>query len=175
VILPGMTRHTTGKEEVTMTTNHHSDFQKKHRTEWQDFLWGRFLDQFSGVKSKGAVNAIFTNYEKRLIARRLAALALIKKGVGAREIGRQLWLSRNTISALRKNLLGSPKSYRSQRYLKGKRRDDNRLAKFTGYSWLDDLFKDIDLWELIKNPPRPRGIGLKKRWYDASYQRKGTI
>lgn len=135
-----------------------SDFQKTHRTKWHDFLWSKFLDQFSNTKSKTAINVIFSPYEKRLITKRLAALALIKSGCGSREICRLLWISRSTITALKKVVLGKSGSYISQRFLKRKNLGEGGSDKLMKHSWLDDLFKGIDLWELIKNPPRPGRI-----------------
>jgi hypothetical protein len=143
--------------------NKDSDFQKKHRTRRRQFLWCRFLDKFSGVKAREAINAIFSDYEKRLITKRLAALALIKEGIGAREIGRLLWLSRSTIAALKKIILHPDGDYKSQRSFKRKKHiPRGRIELKKSSSWLDDFFQGVDLWELIKNPPRPPGIGLKQ-------------
>lgn len=145
--------------------NKDGDFQKKHRTEWQEFLWRRFLHRVSSLKSKKqslkAIDALFSDYEKGLIARRLAALALIKDGVGTREISRILWLSTTTISNLKKNILGNNRTYKSRRHFNKMQKMGSTTTHLpTHYSWLDDIF-DIDLWELIKNPPRPPGTGLK--------------
>ncbi len=149
-----------------------SDFRKKHRTEWHDFLWKRFLEQFHDTKSKQAINAILSNYEKRLITKRLATLVLIRDGVGVREIGRVLWLSRATISALKKSALGEPEAYKSSRSFKKHLGNNGKnLTKNFKSVWFEDFSKDIDLWEIIKNPPRPVGMGLrrgiKKEWFHA--------
>lgn len=142
----------------------YKDFTNKHRTDWQDFLWNKFLEQFPGAQSKDAVNSIFSVYEKRLITRRLAAIALLKEGRGSSEIGRILWLSRATISALKKsffnrsgNYIGRTKSKKIDRRVK-----EVSTPPLSKRSWLDDLFGEVDIWEIIKNPPRPRGMGLKK-------------
>jgi len=138
--------------------------QNKHRTEWQDFLWGRFLEKFSGIKSKNqqrtAIDMLFSNYEKQLIIKRLAALILLREGRGSKEISDLLWLSWSTISALKKTFLASG-VYKSQRSFKTTKKQNNLSNKLKEHSWLDNLFGDVDLWEIIKNPPRPRGTGIK--------------
>ncbi len=134
-----------------------ADFQKLHRTEWQSFLWDRFLE-----KSPESADLLFSKYEKGVVAKRLAALALIRTGVGSREIGRTLWMSQATISALRKSFFSNSGDYKSQRSLKASKRKNSSL-KSPDVSWLDRLFKDIDIWELLKNPPRPASLGVTGR------------
>lgn len=142
-----------------------SDFQSKHRTEWQDFLWQRFLARFSRIKSskeaRRALDALFSDYEKNVITKRLAALALLREGRSSKEINELLWLSWSTISALKKSLFGNQRVYKSQRSFKKTKKENDFSIKPQKHSWLEDLFGDIDLWELIKNPPRPPGTGIK--------------
>lgn len=145
------------------------DFQNKHRTEWKDFLWDKFLDRVAKTKTKQEagdfLNALFSEYEKETIIRRLAALALIRSGKGVREIGRVLWMSTGTIGAIKKNFFLRSKAYKSQRSLKALQQPEPLAEILTNRSWLEALLGDIevDLWELIKNPPRPPGIGLKRK------------
>jgi uncharacterized protein YerC len=139
------------------------DFQNKHRTEWQDFLWDRFLEKFSEIKTEDrrkAINTLFSNYEKQLITKRLAALILLREGKGSKEISDLLWLSWSTISTLKKTFL-TPGVYKSQRSFKRTKKPTNSSLSQNQSSWLETIFKDVDLWEIIKNPPRPRGMGLK--------------
>ncbi len=143
------------------------DFQGKHRTEWRDFLWSRFLEKLTKTRTiKDAseiMNSLFSEYEKKVVTKRLAALALIKSGRGVREIGRVLWMSTSTINALKKSLFSGQKIYQSQRSFKTvKKITPSRIL--IKKSWLEELMKDVDLWELLKNPPRPTGMGLKGGW-----------
>lgn len=145
--------------------SNYSDFQKWHRTEWKDFLWNQFLETIAGAKNKKAISetldVLFSEYEKSIITKRLAALALIRTGVGSREIGRILWMSHPTISALRKTFFGNSRVYKSQRSFKTPK--DIKPAKpMIKKPWLSELFTDIDIMELLKNPPRPTGTGLKR-------------
>ncbi len=128
-------------------------------------MWDNLLEKLTRAKTKNQtgriINALFSDYEKKIVVKRLAALALIHAGNGTREIMRALWISPATISALRKNFFGNPNVYKSQRSFK-----TNKTLRSTAIvmkkSWLEDLFGDINIWELLKNPPRPPGIGLKK-------------
>lgn len=158
-----------------------ADFQNKHRTEWQEFLWDRFLNKIIQAKSKEQARKVldkfFSAYEKELVAKRLAALALIREGKNYREIGRVLWLSPATISALKKNVLSGSSAYKSQRSHKtiGSVHSGSRVKALVKKSWLEELFGDIDLWELIKNPPRPSGTGIRAAIRDGDaleYRRK---
>ena len=142
------------------------DFQNRHRTEWREFLWNRFLEKLSGIATKKEtskfINSLFSEHEKSTITKRLAVLALIRSGKGPREISRILWMSPATLSALKKNLFNSPNVYRSQRSYKNIK---NKITKDslikTKSSFLSELFSEIDIWELIKNPPRPLSTGIK--------------
>jgi hypothetical protein len=148
-----------------MTNIKDSDFLKKHRTEWQNFLWEKFLYQLSkeGLGKESRVSsAFFSKHEKRIITQRLAILILLREGRGPREISRLLFVSKNTVTTARKNFFGNHETYKSQREL-----PTNKKPKTAGRpksiqkNWLDKFLSDIDLWEIIKNPPRPPGIGLK--------------
>ncbi len=151
-----------------MANNNVNDenFLSKHRTEWHEFLWNNLLEKLTGAKTKSQtgkiINALLSEYEKSIITKRLAALALIRAGVGTREIMRTLWASPATISALKKNFFGNPSVYKSQRSFKtNKKTESSRIL--IKKSWLDDFFGDLDfdVWELLKNPPRPTGMGIK--------------
>lgn len=140
-------------------------FQKKHRTEWRGFLWDNLLQKLTETNSKKQtgriLNSLFSNYEKKIVVKRLAALALIRSGIGTREIIRVLWMSPATVSALKKSLFTNPEVYKSQRSFAP--RIKSKTAKILiKESWLEDLFGDIDIWELLKNSPRPTGTGLKR-------------
>lgn len=132
-------------------------------------MWNKFLEKIAGantVRETGVIiNALFSEYEKSIITKRLAALALIRSGVGVRDISRALWMSTGTIGVLKKNFFGDQKAYKSQRSLKATKKESPKNILFSKKSWMDDLFGNIDLLELLKNPPRPRGLGVTgDRW-----------
>lgn len=152
------------------------EFQNKHRTEWQEFLWERLLESIAKAgTSKGVgqiLNELLGEYEKSLITKRLAATALIRSGRGSKEISELLWLSYSTISALKKNLL-TKDTYKSQRKHKtGKQGSPkNKILENPRNSYLEDILGNIDLWELIKNPPRPSSLGVIGRRDVSGYRR----
>ena len=146
------------------------DFQNKHRTEWKDFLWQRFLEKMTATKTlketSRIAESLFSEYEKDLITKRIAVLALLRGGAGVREISRITWVAPQTIGALKKSYFGNSGIYRSQRFFKSTVKYASSSGPFYKKDWLDGLFegfKNIDILELLKNPPRPRGMGLKSR------------
>lgn len=131
-----------------------------------DLLWKEFLDQITSLKinrrSLKTFDVLFSKYEKRIIAQRLAVLTLLRKGVGTREISRILLLSPTTVSTIKKNFFGDSGVYKSQRAFKKITKNIGASVNVNKHSRFNDILNGIDLWELIKNPPRPQGIGLKK-------------
>ncbi|PIP30114.1 hypothetical protein COU12_01690 [Candidatus Jorgensenbacteria bacterium CG10_big_fil_rev_8_21_14_0_10_54_38] len=88
------------------------------RKKWEGLAWQRFLETAEKAGSERKLNllldSVLSASEKRLIVRRLAVMALIGQGRTYREIGRRLWLSPSTVSAIKRGMRGrSP--YRSRR------------------------------------------------------------
>ncbi len=141
------------------------DFQSRHRIEWREFLWNRFLEKLARTKTKQEtgriIDVLFSEYEKSIITKRLAAVALMRSGKGPREISRILWMSPATISALKKNFFNSPGIYRSQRFFKKLKKEKALPITVSKKPLFEELLGDIDIWEIFKNPPRPSGMGLK--------------
>ena len=79
------------------------------RKEWEQAVW----DMLVSNKAKGAdlFLTLFTPFERRAMVHRIAAVDRIASGVSYREIGNELWLSPQTISAIKKAI--SEKKYRS--------------------------------------------------------------
>ncbi len=81
----------------------------KNRKEWKEFVWLSFLEELQRVNSekqfKELLESVLSAKEKNLIINRLIAAALIKENKTYREIGEILWLSPNTISAIKQSLL----------------------------------------------------------------------
>lgn len=136
--------------------------------DWSEKLWSNVTVKLAKAKSPKEVENILEKLisedEKASMMRRLAAIVLIRAGYSYRKISEILWLSHNTISTLKKNLIGAYKNYKSYlAFYGGPRKYSGGDIKIEKSFW-DGLFVgDIDLWELIKNPLRPPGIGLKNR------------
>jgi hypothetical protein len=76
------------------------------RKEWEAALWRAVIAQClkDGAGSQGVFSLITSPGERRIIARRAAAIGLLSSGSTYREVGRELWLSPQTISSLTRGL-----------------------------------------------------------------------
>ncbi|HUX35603.1 MAG TPA: Trp family transcriptional regulator [Candidatus Paceibacterota bacterium] len=74
--------------------------------EWEKKIWHKFLENVENSKGDRKISwfldNILTENEKKFISKRLAALSLIESGKSYKEIGRILWISPCTISAIKK-------------------------------------------------------------------------
>ena len=136
----------------------------KSADKWMEDLWEKLADKIAKTESPKEVRNILENLvskdEKKMILRRLAILALVTAGKSYQEIGEILWTSSQTISTLKKNALSLIGNYQSYRNFYGGPKKWNVIK--TEKTFLEKLFGDLDIMDLLKNPPRPRGIGLKK-------------
>lgn len=141
------------------------NFRGRAAEKWMEALWDELLGKLNLIQSKEklkrVVERLISAKEKKMILRRLAIEALVRSGKSYRQIGEILWISHPTISTVKKNIfnVGNYKSYR--KFYKGPRQysvDEIKSEK----SFLEELFGDVDIWEIIKNPPRPPGTGLKR-------------
>src|SRR3989344_6778020 len=95
----------------------------KSRKEWSDYVWRRLLKDIKNPALSAALDSLLSSYEKNIIINRFAAVTLIKDGQSYREIGRELWLSSNTVRSLKKVLENnSAKEYQSYRLRSNKRK-----------------------------------------------------
>ncbi len=87
--------------------------------EWSEFLWSKVLAGIVGSKSRQDVQkfleSILSARERKFLLRRLAILALLRSGKSYKEIGRILWVSPQTVSAIKKNFSGKAGQYKSHR------------------------------------------------------------
>ena len=86
------------------------------RQKWKDYLWQELTRKFSELKSVRQteifLNKLLTKKEKDVLIKRLMIMVLIQKGKSYSEMSEMLWLSPNTISAIKKGLKNSEyKSY----------------------------------------------------------------
>ena len=79
--------------------------QYPSRKEWEAAAWERVLT------STDALRLLVTAHERRAIVMRAAALDRISSGKSYRDIGRELWLSPQTVSGIKKAV--KEKIYRS--------------------------------------------------------------
>lgn len=130
-------------------------------------MWNVICTHLIASKStktfEGALGKLLSADEKQAIINRVAILALIRTGKSYSEIGELLWVSPVTISTIKKNFVDKSGHYKSRRAFstKEKKRSGGKEIK-SGKSFWDSFFNDVDLWDIITNPPRPVGIGFKR-------------
>jgi len=136
----------------------------KSRKKWEEGIWQKFLENIEKADSKRQITKLLDNLlsinEKKLVSKRLAALALIRAGKTYKEIGEILWISPSTVSALKKSVHKAT-NYQSNRYYAGKSRNEKR-KNMKGLPPQTIL----DYW---LNFPLPKKTG-RGRWKFLNYQ-----
>ncbi|MFH1162338.1 MAG: Trp family transcriptional regulator [Candidatus Jorgensenbacteria bacterium] len=96
--------------------------KRESRKEREAQAWKQFIEDLartSLVKNiEQSLVALTTAHERAQIVKRVAALELLQQGKSYNEIGRILWLSPTTISALRKSARGGAGYVSSYRWAK---------------------------------------------------------
>lgn len=152
-----------------------SDIRFKSKKEWEAHIWtklaSRFSEAGSASKIERSLDMLLTAYEKRQIINRAAAISLLKQGMSYREIGRILWLSPTTISAIRKSVLSQTeyisrraRNKKSESIQKPLTREEWKQLKFD--SWLKSLFKIPN--PPLKHPRLMRALGLDDKYLKKS-------
>ena len=97
------------------TIKHVTEFEA--RDTWRQAAWNLLMQELSGLKNPHEIKkllALFvTPLEQKRIVHRMVALVRLQQGKSYREIGRETWVSPETISALKKSF--QEKQYRSRR------------------------------------------------------------
>lgn len=87
--------------------------ENQTKREQEKCLWTGLLKQILEIHSQMELerflSSIMSDYEKKMISRRLNILLMLKEGRSYREIGRELWVSPSTITAIRKSILSNDK------------------------------------------------------------------
>lgn len=126
-----------------------------------DQLASKLAKTTSEKETKRILNHLISDYEKNVILKRLAVLTLVKSGLSYKKISETLWLSPNTISTIKKNTLGNGSGYRSYRLFYGGPIVSGEIKFKKAKKFWDGVFDGVDLWDLLINPPRPTGMGLR--------------
>lgn len=111
------------------------------RKDWETKAWEDFIVWCASCDSatlKIIMESIMSTHERGLITRRAAAIEKIIVGTPYREIGRELWLTNQTISSIKKGL--KTQSYTSN-WVKAK---SQKIAK------------RIDRLQKLSNRPTPK-------------------
>ena len=97
------------------------------RREWEARVWRTIIEGIARASSAKEVElllgSLITAHEKKQMVKRVAAMSFLAQKKSYREIGRILWLSPQTVSAIRKSMLdGEDYKSRYARTKKEKRR-----------------------------------------------------
>lgn len=139
-------------------------YKFKSRKEWEDFLWLKFLENAEKARAdkylKNFLDGLLSINEKKLIIKRLTALAMIKAGKSYKEMEEVLWVSPSTISALKKSVL-KQSGYQSNRHYAEKSANEKR-KRIKG-------LPQRNIFDYWLNFPFPSKSG-KGRWKFVNYQ-----
>lgn len=137
----------------------------KEAEKWVKNLWEELLNKIASYDSidkvRKILESLLSENEIKMISRRLGVIAFAKMGKSYREIGEALWLSPNTISTIKKNIMDG-KTYRSYRKFYGGPKTYSSGPRIRRFLWRK-ILNDVDIWDLLTNPPRPTGMGLKSQ------------
>ena len=85
------------------------------RAHWERAVWQAFIVHLTTLQRSAELasilNILITTRERRVLVQRIAAVHRVLSGKSYREIGEELWLTPQTISAIKKSL--HEKQYRS--------------------------------------------------------------
>ncbi len=140
-----------------------------------EIIWESVLEKFANAKTKKEIESFFgilmTSQERESVARRLAVLSLIDKGLHYREIGEKLWVSPVTISTIKKSILS--RDYKSHHQLRKEKsvlknnNIENKLVEESAFSqWLDHISF------LIENSPQISGPRWRFLRYNPTLPKK---
>ena len=148
-----------------------ADNKFKSKNEWESYIWAKIVKGFAESNSakeiEKSLDMLLTRHEKIQIINRASAISLLKREMSYREIGRMLWLSPQTISAIRKSIR-SEGGYTS-RYTRNKK-SEIKQRPLTKEEW-GQLKFDAWLESLFTLPPPPlrhprlmRSLGLSNKF-----------
>ncbi|MFH1346966.1 MAG: Trp family transcriptional regulator [Spirochaetota bacterium] len=135
-----------------------------NKKDWEIRIWAEFLKNAEMTKSAkqivGLFDKLLSKSEKKSMAKRIAAISMIRAGKSYKEISRILWISPKTISALKKSVAGEGE-YKSSYYYSEKNEKEKRdKIKPSRGRTIFDYWADM---------PWPTKTG-KGRWKYLDYQ-----
>ena len=146
----------------------------KSREEWGAHIWKKIVNGLSEVHSAQKIekllNMLLTMYEKKQIIKRASTISFLKQGKSYNEIGELLWLSPQTISAIRKSLraqTGYISNYTRNKKPEKKQKPltKEELDQLLFTQWLESLF-------VLPPPPIPHPRLMRQLGYRTGFSRK---
>ncbi|MBU6142052.1 hypothetical protein KGO95_02960 [Patescibacteria group bacterium] len=149
-----------------------SSSEYETREAWKKEIWTRLADGLASMDLSGDVNeflsTVITQKERDQIINRFAAIALLREGKSYKEIGEILWLSPQTISAIKKSIRGRS-SYVSRRTRHQKEFAGQAAARQEKGITAELSERLLILFEIpepnlsIRHPRLRRALGLEKK------------
>ncbi|MFH1346722.1 MAG: helix-turn-helix domain-containing protein [Spirochaetota bacterium] len=128
-----------------------------------NYLWLKFIENVKNSKPETTAkifDSLLSVDEKEVIAKRLAAINLIRAGKSYKEIGKILWMSPSTISALKKSIIDAAGYQSGDFYASQSKKEKERRIKPLPERTIFDYWADF---------PFPKSYG-KGRWKYLNYQ-----
>lgn len=128
-----------------------------------NYLWLKFLENVKNSKPETTAkifNSLLSVDEKEVIAKRLAAINLIREGKSYKEIGKILWMSPSTISAIKKSIIDAAGYQSGDFYANQSKKEKERKIK---------PLPERTIFDYWANFPFPESRG-KGRWKYLNYQ-----
>ncbi len=145
---------------------------------WTDALWSQLTKKLASTNSdteiRKILESLMSEYERKMILKRLAVTSMVRSGNSYKQISEALWLTPNTISTIKKNILGGAGNYRSYRKFYGEPKQWSGDIKYEEPFWVQvtDFLETLSQYGRIKTPGiddvrRMRRARERKRHYHA--------
>ena len=130
---------------------------------FENYFWLKFCENIGKSSPEMTVkilNSLLSVDEKGMIAKRLAAVKLIRLGKSYKEIGKILWMSPSTVSAIKKSMSNTTSYQSGDFYASQTKAEKQRKIKPLPGKTIFDYWADFPF-------PESRGKG---RWKYLNYQ-----
>ncbi len=125
---------------------------------WTDELWSQLIKKLASTNSdteiRKILESLMSEYERKMILKRLAVTSMIRSGNSYKQISEALWLAPNTISTIKKNILGGAGNYRSYRKFYGGPKQWSGDIKYEEPFWMQvsDFLETLPRYGRVKTP-----------------------
>jgi len=129
----------------------------------ENYFWLKFcenVEKSSSERTARILNSLLSVDEKGMIAKRLAAVKLIRLGKSYKEIGKILWMSPSTVSAIKKSMSNTTSYQSGDFYANQTKAEKQRKIK---------PLPEKTIFDYWANFPFPKSRS-KGRWKYLNYQ-----
>ena len=134
--------------------------------QWAEDLWDGIIAAVARNTSKKEIqrflDGILSKRERKVLLRRIAILTLVRSGKSYKEIGRVLWASPQTVSAIKKNFLSKTSSYKGYK-LSRQNKSGVASAEFSNSPIVDFIIEFLSLPIKVMEAFSRKGMGVTMR------------